>query len=347
MRHWRGRLGPALACAALIRVLQSVYPSAIFVLSGARARSPEVRRGNTRAGSGKQMLPKLFAHNELRAGVGTIRDGRVMQPALRYALAPACVVLGMLVYLSPVGPTFPLAGLFVLAVLVAAWFGGAGPGFLAAVLAVLAIPRLSTVTYPLLGGFLDVPRFLTFSLVGLAVGWWSFRRRQVEAALRESEKRYALAMEAAGDGHTDWNLETGEFYISPRLAEDLRLSRREPPSLIGPIGCAAFRFIRRIGRSGKRRSPPISPAGSRTSRCNCASWCAVKCAGPSFIFSLREMRPACRSAGPDRSPTSPSRSVSRRRCAPATSAISLAIEASEEGYVDAISRRTSSSRPSG
>ena len=41
--------------------------------------------------------------------------------------------------------------------------------------------------------------------------------RLAEQALRTSEERYALAMEAAGDGHTDWNLVTGEFYISPRL----------------------------------------------------------------------------------------------------------------------------------
>jgi PAS domain S-box-containing protein len=42
-----------------------------------------------------------------------------------------------------------------------------------------------------------------------------------QEALRLSEERYALAMEAAGDGHTDWNLVTGEFYISPRLLEIL------------------------------------------------------------------------------------------------------------------------------
>ena len=35
--------------------------------------------------------------------------------------------------------------------------------------------------------------------------------------LRRSEERYALAMEAASDGHMDWNLVTGEFYISPRM----------------------------------------------------------------------------------------------------------------------------------
>jgi PAS domain S-box-containing protein len=42
-----------------------------------------------------------------------------------------------------------------------------------------------------------------------------------EEALRNSEQRYALAMEAAGDGHTDWDLVSGGFYISPRLLEIL------------------------------------------------------------------------------------------------------------------------------
>jgi PAS domain S-box-containing protein len=48
-------------------------------------------------------------------------------------------------------------------------------------------------------------------------------RRQSEEALRRSEERYALAVRAAGDGHTDWIVATDELYASPRLLEMLGL----------------------------------------------------------------------------------------------------------------------------
>ena len=139
--------------------------------------------------------------------------------AFRYALAPVCILLAVLVYLSPARPLLSLAGLFVIAVLAAAWFGGAGPGFVAALIATFTLPQLIAVSYPLLGGFLDLPRFTTFSIAGLVVGWWSLRRRQVEAALRESEKRYELVLSAGDEGFWDWTLAGDKLYLSPRFAE--------------------------------------------------------------------------------------------------------------------------------
>src|SRR5262249_35786468 len=70
-----------------------------------------------------------------------------------------------------------------------------------------------------LGGFLDLRSFITFSIAGLIVGWWGFRRRQVEAALRESEERYERAMNASDDGFWDWIPAGDKIYASPRLLE--------------------------------------------------------------------------------------------------------------------------------
>ena len=38
-----------------------------------------------------------------------------------------------------------------------------------------------------------------------------------ERALRESEERYALAMEGANEGHWDWDVATGELFLSPKM----------------------------------------------------------------------------------------------------------------------------------
>ncbi|MCK9687108.1 AAA family ATPase [Scleromatobacter humisilvae] len=53
-------------------------------------------------------------------------------------------------------------------------------------------------------------------------------RKQSEAALRESEARYALAIEAAADGHGYWSAETDEYYCSPRWIEQWNMPPAPP-----------------------------------------------------------------------------------------------------------------------
>jgi PAS domain S-box-containing protein len=64
-------------------------------------------------------------------------------------------------------------------------------------------------------------RTLIVTLLGLlAIGMLSRQLRRVESgerALRESEERYALAMEGANEGHWDWDIATDRLFLSPKM----------------------------------------------------------------------------------------------------------------------------------
>ncbi len=55
-------------------------------------------------------------------------------------------------------------------------------------------------------------------------------RHRAEAALRESEERYMLAERAVNDGLWDWNIDTGDDYLSARWKEILGFSDGELPN---------------------------------------------------------------------------------------------------------------------
>jgi hypothetical protein len=67
------------------------------------------------------------------------------------------------------------------------WFGGAGPGFVAAAAGARSRSQARSRWAIVARRFSRSASLPHVLLVGLAVGWWSFRRRQVETALRESE----------------------------------------------------------------------------------------------------------------------------------------------------------------
>ena len=163
----------------------------------------------------------------------------------RYAIAVLSVAIAIVVagLLTVFLHTEPIASAMMSAVMLAAWFGGFGPGLLAIALAVLAIhyyvvPPLNSFAlknnlFSL--GVAELPRLILFSIAALFIAFLtsaqraaaqSLRRsrddllgalahqKQIEGELRRSEMYLAEAQRLSQTGSFGWSVSSGEIFWS-------------------------------------------------------------------------------------------------------------------------------------
>jgi PAS domain S-box-containing protein len=125
----------------------------------------------------------------------------------RYGVAVASVALALFVTLSLHHPP-----IFIPAILLSAWYGGMGPGLLAAVLSVLGsiVYLLATRLPPRPVTLEDVAYLLVFALTALLVAWVVARQRRIADALRRARDDSSSRMQDLGQINERLRVEIAE-----------------------------------------------------------------------------------------------------------------------------------------
>jgi PAS domain S-box-containing protein len=109
-----------------------------------------------------------------------------MAAVARYALAVACVTVALTVTALLLPNSF-FTPLFFLAIIISSWFGGMGPGLLAALLSTLSIAYFFiTPLYTFNFKPAHIPQLLVFFISAALVSSWSTVRRRSETLLRRA-----------------------------------------------------------------------------------------------------------------------------------------------------------------
>jgi signal transduction histidine kinase len=110
-------------------------------------------------------------------------DTSVSQLLRGYAIGISVVGLGVLIAVWARSLVYP-STLVLAAVVIAAWFGGMGPGLLAALIATVAIEYFVISPGSFEPALSQVPRLIVFLLLALLSGWGSAARRRAEESLK-------------------------------------------------------------------------------------------------------------------------------------------------------------------
>ncbi|MCU0492095.1 MAG: ATP-binding protein [Chloroflexaceae bacterium] len=141
-------------------------------------------------------------------------------PWRAYALAVLTVALalGLTLVLQPLVAA-PFASLFLAAVAVSAWYGGLGPGLLAASLGLLASATLVS-AFNLQQGLSELLRFVVFGLVAVLISSLAAAQRRSAAEADAQRERFQRLAENAPDIIYRYRLEPepGMDYVSPAAA---------------------------------------------------------------------------------------------------------------------------------
>jgi signal transduction histidine kinase len=104
----------------------------------------------------------------------------------RYGVAVGCAAAGLLISLATV-PVLHSSTVFLGMVVIAAWFGGLGPGLLTAVLATWAVEYFfTTPLYSFTPTLHQIPRLAVFACLAALGGWASAARKRAEDSLQRA-----------------------------------------------------------------------------------------------------------------------------------------------------------------